>query len=287
LYTNGASVTATAAAATPAAAASAPSPAEHGNEGESQGHRQPKDSGVKKLYKLTKHTSVEVRKFRTTGVEYTAIVQPLENVDNFIVTLYNILESLLQELTQGLDPWDRIRLQMQTHHLDYPISLPFLEKGKLSVQHILEAIERVLQSNEEFSFDEPFTINVTIVRLPNVSGSGWMERSARLVGKKVNEKKSIITIRNHDSLCACRAIGTGIAKLLADIEQEQIREDLGSGPPNWVATDDLLSMAWGKFLPARKGYNIQKKLAHKIIQLSGVGYEKLNIEDLKDRKSVV
>jgi hypothetical protein len=204
-----------------------------------------------------------------------------------IETLYNIITSLLEEVTEGSHPDDMVRLLVFSPSLDYPISLPFMKKKYVTAATLLDQIERVQQSYEFFSIHGALTITVTIAAMPR--GTGWKERSF-ITSKWLNDKKSVVTIRNHDELCGARAVVTGMARVLHEEEQNQVSLGnfrLGENgkakgvAPNWVDNDALLSDMWGHWESIRDGRNIQGQLAHRLVQEAGVGYEGVSLEELK------
>ena len=67
-------------------------------------------------------------------------------------------------------PHDQIRLILNSHQLDKPISLPFLQHERLTPEHFLAAVERVVQSNEQFTLDDSVNVNVVHVEMPKGSG---------------------------------------------------------------------------------------------------------------------
>jgi hypothetical protein len=125
---------------------------------------------VRSLYKITKVRETFVHKFSTGGLQYAVTIRSIEDEPEFIITLYRILEDILENVTAGLKPADVVRLQISSSTLDYPISLPFIRLDRLTVGHILDQIERTIQSFEEFSLEESLTIHVTTVQLPQGSG---------------------------------------------------------------------------------------------------------------------
>lgn len=83
--------------------------------------------------------------------------------------------------------------------------------AQLSADRLLSAIERVLQSYEDFVIDQPLEIEVVHVKLP--SGKGHKKKCYVDLEKSLKEKKSFIKIINRDELCCARAVVTAKAKL--------------------------------------------------------------------------
>ena len=63
---------------------------------------------------------------------------------------------------------------MNLTHLEYPISLPFMPKERLTSERVLAEIERVVQSNNEFRLDDSINVNIVHVEMPH----GGQERNA-------------------------------------------------------------------------------------------------------------
>ena len=78
--------------------------------------------------------------------------------------LLDILQHLLTTLTRGLHPDDLIQVNINAPgRLDYPIALPMIRVSMLTLELLLETIERVLNSNEQFKIDDLFEIRVVTV----------------------------------------------------------------------------------------------------------------------------
>lgn len=83
-------------------------------------------------------------------------------------TVEMLTDSLFQRLisvtTTGLNPRDFIRICLFSDSLDRPISTCLIEVSEMSVEKIMSAILKVLQSKDEIPLDESFEINVITVR---------------------------------------------------------------------------------------------------------------------------
>ena len=62
-------------------------------------------------------------------------------------------------------PHDQVRLILNSHQLDKPITLPFLQRDRLTPERFLAAVERVVQSNEQFTLDDSVNVNVVYVEI--------------------------------------------------------------------------------------------------------------------------
>jgi hypothetical protein len=61
-------------------------------------------------------------------------------------TLNNAFQHLYDRLTSDMAAHDQVRLILNSHQLDKSISLPFLQRDRLTPERFLAAIERVVQS---------------------------------------------------------------------------------------------------------------------------------------------
>ena len=75
----------------------------------------------------------------------------------------------------------------------------------------MDAIEKVLQSNEDFAIDESLTFELLHIDMP----SGASKRRCKYVDleKKLIEKRCIIRIQNNDELCCARVVVTAMAEI--------------------------------------------------------------------------
>jgi len=104
-----------------------------------------------------------------------------------------------------------MRVMVSADNLKKPLSTRLVPVSEQNPSLILGEIGYVLQSEEELSLDNSFTIDVVALKAP--VGSGRFGKVLNY-SKHTKIKKSIITIKNKDQLCCARAIVTG--KALAD-----------------------------------------------------------------------
>ena len=86
-------------------------------------------------------------------------------------TLNSATRSLFDRLTSDMAPHDQVRFILNSHQLDKPISLPFFQRDRLTPERFLAAVERVVQSNEQFTLDDSVNVNVVHVQMSN-GGTG-------------------------------------------------------------------------------------------------------------------
>ena len=91
--------------------------------------------------------------------------------------------------------------------LESPISIPFVSVADLTSDMIFDYIKKILQSNKNITFDEAFTFEILIIKLPSGNGRKSLESF-------IFNKKSILRISNKDNLCGYMASFLG--KTIAD-----------------------------------------------------------------------
>jgi hypothetical protein len=102
---------------------------------------------------------------RFLGIDYTVQFNPLDvhGVSNVMLTLNRAFQHLFDRLTSDVAPHDQVRLILNSQQLDKSISLPFLQRERLTPQRFLAAVERVVQSNDQFTLDDSVSVNVVHV----------------------------------------------------------------------------------------------------------------------------
>ena len=156
------------------------------------------------------------------GTDYTVQFYPLDvhGVSNVMSTLNTAIRSLFDRLTSDMAPHDQVRLILNSHQLDKPISLPFLQRDRLTPEPFLAAVERVVESNDQFTLDDSVNINVVHVEMPQ--GSGRKRRDVVNLEGYLRKKDCIVQIKNKDELCCARAIIVAIAKYDKDPQYKSI-----------------------------------------------------------------
>jgi hypothetical protein len=75
----------------------------------------------------------------------------------------------------------------------------------------LAAVERVVQSNDQFTLDDSVSVNVVHVEMPQ--GGTGRKRDVVNLESYLTKKRGIVQIKNIDELCCTRAIIVAKAKL--------------------------------------------------------------------------
>ena len=166
------------------------------------------------FFTMTDVKQVKVKKFNTTGVDYTVqftdTFAHLE-LSEFHNRLHEIFENLLNAITKDIPKHDQVRFVLRSPQLEYPISLPFLPLSRLTTERVVAEIERVIQSNREFRLNDSVQVNLIHVEMP-IGGTGT-KRSEINLEKHLAKKGSIIRIQNKDETCLARALVVSIAKI--------------------------------------------------------------------------
>ena len=104
-----------------------------------------------------------------------------------------------------------IRVTVSHPRLDMPICCPFMRAEALTVENIVDEIERVMQSNTDCDIsDDDMSVEFTHTVLPSGSGGVKQAEYDNMESMRKN-KKSIVRIQNAtDSTCLVRSIVVGM-----------------------------------------------------------------------------
>ena len=179
---------------------------------------------IESFYTFKEVRQVKSKKYRTTAVDHSVRFNDLKDLN--LIQEYErtqrIFEQLLNDVTHGMREDDLIRFVLRTEQLDKPISLPFMPLSRLTPERVFSQIERVVQSHQDFRLNESVIVDIVHVEMPN--GSGKRKRDDVDLESYLQNKRSVVTIKNQDDLCLARALVVAIAnvdkderhKLLAD-----------------------------------------------------------------------
>jgi hypothetical protein len=175
-------------------------------------------------FTVTSVKQVKMKKFRTTGTDYTVrFTNTFANMElsKFLGRLHEIFSGLLSEVVRDVPENDQVRFVLQSPQLDHPISLPFLHASRLTTERILAEIERVVQSNHKFRLNDSVNVNIIHVEMPR--GGTGTKRAEINLEKHLISKRSIIQIQNEDDMCLARALVVSISRIENDSRDRQIR----------------------------------------------------------------
>ena len=181
------------------------------------------------FFAVTSVKQVQVKKFHTTGVDYTVrFKNTFANMElaEYHTRLHEIFESLLETVTEGISLRDQVRFVLRSPQFETPISLPFMRMERLTSERVLAEFERVVQSNRDFRLDDSVNVNIVHVEMPN--GGTGKKRSEINLEKHLTMKRSILRIQNTDEICLARALVVAIAKIENDNRYVNIRDGRSS-----------------------------------------------------------
>lgn len=171
---------------------------------------------------MTEQRRRRCNKYGGEEVIYRARVDPnrlTETVRNrpahaIVDVVRQLFQLLLVLCTRGLRPTDLIRICLQASGLDRPISTTLMTVSALSVEKVMAAVMKVLQSKEEIHLDSGFVADVVTIRRDIGAGR------RKLVNVEVDrlKKQSILAIPSDDvGLCCAKAIVYALAHLDKDV----------------------------------------------------------------------
>ncbi|CAB3992512.1 Hypothetical predicted protein [Paramuricea clavata] len=95
-----------------------------------------------------------------------------------------------------------------------------------TTERFLAAIERVVQSNDQFTLDDFVSVNVVHMEMPN--GAGRKRRDVVNLESYLTKKRGIVQVKNKDDLCCARAIVVAKAILDKDPQYKSIVSRTGT-----------------------------------------------------------
>ena len=182
------------------------------------------DEDLTSYYSIKTVNEKKSRLFRAQGKEFQLNIKTCpDNVSpyQFISKLFDQPVEDIKERCQ-MEFNDKMRMTILHPGLRLGVFVPWRDVSAMTGEAILQEIEKVQQSNENFWInDRQMTIQVTVVRLP--VGSGRKPLHAGLYFESDNmrkNKQSVIQINNtKDDMCMARAVVVG--KCNADKEESE------------------------------------------------------------------
>ena len=176
-------------------------------------------------YQLESRKKYYSKKFGMTAtdhkVRFNNVLADFDLLESYESTM-KIFRHLLEEVTEGMAPNDKVRFILRSEQLETPISLPFMTVDDLTTERVFSQIERVIQSNQEFRLNDTVTIDINHVKTPE--GRGKSKRTIFNIRDHLKEKKTIIRINNKDDFCLARALAVAIARIENDPKYKQITD---------------------------------------------------------------
>ena len=106
---------------------------------------------------LTETSRRQNKKYKAEEINYKARVDPDKLPEDMrgvpmtavVESVRSLFMSLIRRATEGLAPTDLIRICIQAEGLDKPISTRIMPVSKLTVEKIMTAVMKVLQSKAD------------------------------------------------------------------------------------------------------------------------------------------
>ena len=176
-------------------------------------------------YHLESSKKYHSKKFGMTAtdhkIRFNNVLADFDLLESYESTM-KIFHHLLEDVTEGMAPNDKVRFILRSEQLDTPISIPFLTVEELTTERVFSQIERVIQSNQEFRLNDTVTIDINHVKTPEGRGKSKLKRATLNIRDHLKKKKSIIRINNTDDFCLARALAVSIARIENDPKYNQI-----------------------------------------------------------------
>ena len=174
---------------------------------------QSEDEQGQYYYQLESRRKYHSKKFGMTAtdhrVRFNNVLAGRDLLESYETT-HKIFHHLLEDVKEGMAPNDQVRFILRSDQLETPISLPFMPVERLTAERVYSELERVIQSNQEFRLNDTVTIDLNHVLAP--AGSGRKKRTTYNIDDYLDEKKSVVRIKNKDDLCLARALVVARAK---------------------------------------------------------------------------
>ena len=198
---------------------------EHESDRESESEDgQSEDEQGQYYYQIESRRKYHSKKFGMTAtdhrVRFNNVLADRDLLESYETT-HKIIYHLLEDVKEGMAPNDKVRFILRSEQLETPISLPFMTVERLTAERVYSALERVIQSNQEFRLNDTVTIDINHVESPQ--GSGRKKRTTYNIDDFLNQKGSVVRIKNDDDLCLARALVVARAKKDNDPRYDQIR----------------------------------------------------------------
>ena len=190
---------------------------------------QSEDEQGQYYYQLESRRKYHSKKFGMTAtdhrVRFNNVLADRDLLESYETT-HKIFHHLLEDVKEGMAPNDQVRFILRSDQLETPISLPFMPVERLTTERVYSALERVIQSNQEFRLNHTVIIDINHVLAP--VGSGRKKRTTFDIDDYLHEKKSVVRIKNNnDDLCLARALVVARAKKENDPRYASIRDARG------------------------------------------------------------
>ena len=193
---------------------------------ESDDESESEDDEGQYYYQLESRRKYHSKKFGMTAtdhkVRFNNVLADRDLLESYESSL-KIFHHLLEEVKEGMAPNDQVRFILRSEQLETPISLPFMTVERLTAERVYSELERVIQSNQEFRLNDTVTIDINHVESPVGSGGKGKKRTTFDIDDYLDEKNSVVRIKNKDDLCLARALVVARAKIDKDPRYNHIK----------------------------------------------------------------
>lgn len=168
-------------------------------------------------YKVLRETS---RRFKKYNAEGRTILVQLDSASIYTIedTLSNMIDYVLRDTADsdyvGIEIRNTVRIQ------DRPVWLSFRRRDQVHREVVLTALNRVSQSNQNFSLTDRLQLQVDIVRPP--SGRGRVKKQGRPMSQVNVLKRSILHILGREH-CLPKALIIAQLKVDGSPEYDRVR----------------------------------------------------------------
>ena len=195
-------------------------------EHESDVESESEDEQGQYYYQLESRRKYHSKKFGMTAtdhrIRFNNVLADRDLLESYEAT-HKIIYHLLEEVKEGMAPNDQVRFILRSEQLETPISLPFMTVERLTAERIYSELERVIQSNQEFRLNDTVTIDINHVEAPVGSGGKGKKRTTYNIDDYLDEKHSVVRIKNNDEVCLARALVVVRAKKDNDPKYRHIK----------------------------------------------------------------
>ncbi|KAK3087574.1 hypothetical protein FSP39_007682 [Pinctada imbricata] len=217
---------------------------------------------ARKFYDINVYKAYQSHKFRTMGKKYTVQFKDMSKditPTEFPKVLPNIMNTLVDDLKNenNIKDADYVRSIVHQPSLKSEIWIPFSQSTEMSGDAILQEVQKVQQSNEDFKMEDgQTTIDLLHVEMPMGSGGESLKHLHSNKEAFRKGKRSIVSIVNDkDHMCLSRAI---VVTMVNTNRPEKDSED-------W-------KKEWDKIIRP-KGYKLQTERAKALCDQAGVSSE--------------
>ena len=182
------------------------------------------------LHKQTFRARIEQKRRPTTS----------DNLGHEITTA--LFRAIDREITRNttLTPHSTVHFMMQSDQFTHAFqsttfSVHEFRQGSERLNTYLQSLAHKLNSNQEFTPNDSFTVETTFIHTPSPgSGNGNKQKPGReAIQKVLARKQTVIQIRNDDELCCARAIVTMKAWCQKDdnVAENKLYKNIRQGRP--------------------------------------------------------